>query len=99
MAVVSQPGNRSSGMALPGKLDEKLDEFWVGNPWAIVRDGHNLSAFERNRVYLYVDTEGAWAQKGPALPPSMIERITCMALAASSRLTGMWRPRGSLRRA
>jgi hypothetical protein len=36
----------------PGPLDAKLNEFWVGNPWAIVNEGHNLSAFERNRVYL-----------------------------------------------
>ena len=35
-------------------LDAKLGEFWVGNPWEIVQHGHNLSAFERNRVYLNV---------------------------------------------
>lgn len=39
-------------MAKPGEVDEKLGEFWVENPWQIVRNGHNLSAFERNRVYL-----------------------------------------------
>lgn len=54
MAVVSQPGDRTSDLKTPGKVDETLNEFWVGNPWAIVRDGHNLSAFERNRVYLNV---------------------------------------------
>jgi hypothetical protein len=37
---------------LPGKLDSSLGEFWVENPWEIVAAGHNLSAFERNRVYL-----------------------------------------------
>lgn len=36
-------------------MDESLGEFWSGNPWSIVNDGHNLSAFERNRVYLNVD--------------------------------------------
>ena len=41
-------------MLLPGKLDESLDEFWVGNPWQIVAHGHNLSSFERNRVFLNV---------------------------------------------
>ena len=41
-------------MAKPGAVDESLDEFWEGNPWNIVRQGHNLSAFERNRVYLNV---------------------------------------------
>jgi hypothetical protein len=39
---------------LPGKLDKSLGEFWVTNPWQIVAHGHNLSAFERNRVYLNV---------------------------------------------
>jgi hypothetical protein len=37
---------------LPGKLDPSLGEFWVDNPWHIVARGHNLSCFERNRVYL-----------------------------------------------
>jgi hypothetical protein len=36
-------------------VDAKLGEFWVGNPWDIVKEGHNLSAFERNRVYLNVN--------------------------------------------
>ncbi len=36
---------------MPGRLDEKLREFWVGNPWQIVAFGHNLSAFERNRAF------------------------------------------------
>src|SRR6476646_7459004 len=38
----------------PGKLDESLGEFWVSSPWQIVAHGHNLSAFERNRVFLNV---------------------------------------------
>ncbi len=52
MAVVSQPGNRTAAVKQPGQLDSKLGEFWVGNPWAIVRNEHNLSSFERNRLYL-----------------------------------------------
>ncbi|HEY8504476.1 MAG TPA: hypothetical protein VIL46_07830, partial [Gemmataceae bacterium] len=39
-------------MPLPGKLDPSLKEFWSENPWDIVHDGHNLSAFERNRTWL-----------------------------------------------
>jgi hypothetical protein len=39
---------------LPGALDDKLHEFWVGNPWQIINEGHNLSAFERKRMYLNV---------------------------------------------
>jgi hypothetical protein len=54
MAVVSQPGNRTADVKQPGKLDDKLGEFWVGNPWAIVGREHNLSSFERNRMYLNV---------------------------------------------
>jgi hypothetical protein len=38
----------------PGKLDASFGEFWVDNPWDIIRHSHNLSAYERNRVYLNV---------------------------------------------
>lgn len=51
---MSQPCDRNCKIDLPGSLDSKLGEFWVGNPWEIVNNGHNLSAFERNRVYLNV---------------------------------------------
>jgi enediyne biosynthesis protein E4 len=39
---------------LPGSLDKSLGEFWVNNPWQIVTNGHNLSAFERKRTFLNV---------------------------------------------
>lgn len=51
---MSQPGDRTCTINQPGTLDPKLGEFWVGNPWEIVKEGHNLSAFERNRMYLNV---------------------------------------------
>ena len=51
---MSQPCDRNCEIKQPGALDAKLGEFWVGNPWAIVTEGHNLSAFERNRMYLNV---------------------------------------------
>ncbi len=51
---MSQPCNRNCEIKQPGSLDAKLNEFWVGNPWSIVTEGHNLSAFERNRTYLNV---------------------------------------------
>lgn len=54
LAVVSQPCNRSATVPLPGKLDDSLKEFWVDNPWQIVAHGHNLSCYERNRVFLNV---------------------------------------------
>jgi hypothetical protein len=49
---VSQPDDQSAEIPLPGKLDKKLGEFWSANPWTIVSEGHNLSAYERNRIYL-----------------------------------------------
>jgi len=51
---VSQPFDRGSHIEAPGPLDAKLGEFWVENPWDIISRGHNLSAFERNRVFLNV---------------------------------------------
>ena len=41
-------------MPAPGKVDDSLREFWVSNPWEIVANGHNLSAFERKRAFLNV---------------------------------------------
>ncbi len=52
LAVVSQPCNRSCAIASPGSLDKSLGEFWVENPWEIVKNGHNLSAYERNRTWM-----------------------------------------------
>jgi len=52
---VSQPCDRNCKVEQPGSLDAKLGEFWVGNPWGIVTEGHNLSAFERNRAFLNVN--------------------------------------------
>ncbi|MFL2869518.1 MAG: CRTAC1 family protein [Pirellulaceae bacterium] len=33
-------------------LDKEKGEFWVGNPWLFPKSGENLSAFERNGIYL-----------------------------------------------
>ena len=35
-----------------GKVDTKAGEFWVDNPFEMPAKGHNLSAYERNRVFL-----------------------------------------------
>jgi len=48
---VSQPCVRNCSIAQPGELDADLGEFWAGNTWEIFAK-HNLSCFERNRVYL-----------------------------------------------
>jgi hypothetical protein len=51
---VSQPGDRASRVKLSGKIDAELNEFWVENPWEIVKSGHNLSAYERNRTWMNI---------------------------------------------
>ena len=48
---MSQPFDRACKVPAPGKLDESLDEFWVGDPWAI-STSNNLSGYERNLTYL-----------------------------------------------
>jgi hypothetical protein len=48
---VSQPFDRSACLSAPGECDPDLKEFWVENPWEIGRN-HNLSSFERTRVFL-----------------------------------------------
>jgi hypothetical protein len=51
---VSQPCDRKACVATPGKVDKSLGEFWVENPWQIVSQGKNLSAYERDRTWLNV---------------------------------------------
>lgn len=51
---MSQPYDRGAHIPAPGAVDRALGEFWVENPWDIIQKGHNLSAFERNRVFLNV---------------------------------------------
>jgi hypothetical protein len=38
-----------------GEIDKEAGELWVGNPFQLVTQGDNLSAYERNRLYLNVD--------------------------------------------
>jgi hypothetical protein len=49
---VTQPCDRAATIAAPGKVDKSLNEFWVENPWDIVKKGHNLSAYERKRTWM-----------------------------------------------
>jgi enediyne biosynthesis protein E4 len=51
---VSQPYQRGAKVPAPGKIDPALGEFWVDNPWDIVENSHNLSAYERKRAFLNV---------------------------------------------
>lgn len=48
---MSQPCDVNCNVPQPGEIDEELNEFWVGSPWQIFQE-HNLSAFERNRMFL-----------------------------------------------
>lgn len=48
---MSQPCDVNCNVEQPGEIDEELNEFWVGSPWEIFQE-HNLSAFERNRMFL-----------------------------------------------
>jgi hypothetical protein len=52
---VSQPSNQGARVKAPGQIDSTLGEFWVENPWDIVKQGHNLSAYERDRVFLNLE--------------------------------------------
>jgi hypothetical protein len=49
---VAQPYARSARIPAPRPPDRRLDDFWVESPWLITAMGHNLSAYERNRVFL-----------------------------------------------
>jgi hypothetical protein len=51
---LSQPCHRGAEIPRPGKLDASLGEFWVENPWDIIKEGFNLSCYERKRTFLNV---------------------------------------------
>ena len=57
MAVVTQPFDRSAVCEAPGDPDRQLGEFWEDDPWSIAFK-HNLSAYERNRLFLNRKGEG-----------------------------------------
>jgi hypothetical protein len=52
---VSRPLDRNASLPELGEVDEEAGEFWVQNPFQITSSGNNLSAFERNRVFLNID--------------------------------------------
>jgi hypothetical protein len=51
---VSRPTNRNARIAEMGEVDSEAGEFWVENPFQVAATGHNLSAFERNRLFLNI---------------------------------------------
>ena len=46
--------NRTCELPELGEVDDDAGEFWVANPFMMPAEGHNLSAYERNRMYLNV---------------------------------------------
>jgi hypothetical protein len=49
---VSRPLDRTASLAELGTVDREQGEFWAENAFSMIRDGDNLSAYERNRVFL-----------------------------------------------
>lgn len=49
---MSQPFDQTCNLSALGRVDRAGGQFWVGNPWQFAHTKFNLSAFERNRVFL-----------------------------------------------
>ena len=49
---MAQPLDRNARLGELGEVDREGGEFWVENPFGIPRSGNNLSAYERNRLFL-----------------------------------------------
>lgn len=50
--------DRRSQLPVLGKINEEAGEFWVSNPFMLQKKGANLSAFERNRLFLNQNGQG-----------------------------------------
>lgn len=49
---MTRPLDRNARLPQAGKVDTEGGEFWVENPFQMTGSGFNLSAYERNRLYL-----------------------------------------------
>lgn len=49
---MAQPFDRNCTIEPKGKLDIEAGEFWPKNPFEMMSEGTNLSAYERNRFFL-----------------------------------------------
>ena len=49
---MSRPLDRTASLPELGKVDRENGEFWAGNAFTMIGEGNNLSAYERNRVFL-----------------------------------------------
>ncbi|MDP6442814.1 MAG: CRTAC1 family protein [Pirellulaceae bacterium] len=55
---MTQPLDRSTWHDAIGEIDYEHGEIWFENPFEMAAQGQNLSAFERNRVYLNLGAGG-----------------------------------------
>lgn len=51
---MTRPQDRTCMLPELGEVNREAGEFWVPNPFMMPRMGHNLSAYERNRLFLNV---------------------------------------------
>ena len=52
---MSQPLDRTCQLPELGKVDREAGEFWYENPFQIAANGENLSAFERNCLFMNIN--------------------------------------------
>ena len=52
---MTQPTDRMAQLPEIGDVDKEEGEFWVANPLMIPEMGENLSAYERNKLFVNVD--------------------------------------------
>ena len=52
---MSRPLDRNAELPELGDVDREAGEFWIKNPFRIPSSGNNLSAYERNRLFLNVE--------------------------------------------
>lgn len=52
---MTQPTDRMAQLPEIGEVDREAGEFWVANPLSLPDVGENLSAYERNKLFLSVD--------------------------------------------
>lgn len=56
---MTQPLDRSCMLPQLGEMDDEHGEFWVENPFLLPQLGKNISAYEKNRMFLNMP-EGAF---------------------------------------
>ncbi|MDH3629235.1 MAG: ASPIC/UnbV domain-containing protein [Acidobacteriota bacterium] len=52
---MTRPLDRNARLPQLREMDEEAGEFWVENPFTMPKEGLNISAYERNRLFLNTD--------------------------------------------